>query len=226
MAIIKTLDGIPVRAFGVKYANKAIDLGSFRQGGARRNVVNADGTRSVERLPALASIKMLSPQGNVVWVPIANGLGKPDAEGVYGIKTVQLKKDAGFLPFAICPKRLGLHAHLAAHLAANTTPCSDASEDTPCECIREMERIRRADNVEKMEKLESARKSQIEREIASRDAHTDQLERAVMKIADAVSGETHPTKTTPVQQRASEQENDPPPAMTDVDPDAPKHGKR
>ena len=218
MALIKTLDGIPIRAYGVKYANRAIDLGAFRQGGARRRVVNDDGTASVERLPALASIKMLSPQGHIVWVPVANGLGKPDAEGVYGVKIVQQKKDAGFLPFAVCPKRLGLHAHLAAHLAANTTPCSDASEDNPCECIREMERIRRADNAEKMEKLESARKSQLEREIASRDAHTEQLERAVMKIADAVAGETNPN--------ASGRDADPSTVATDAGQDAPRRGKR
>lgn len=188
MALVKMIDGVPVRAFGVTYANKAIDLGRFAPGGARRAIVRKDGRPGVDRLPAVPSVKMLHPQGHIVWVPVDNGMGRPDPEGIYGIKALQAKKNAGFLPFAVCPKRLGLHRHLAEHLAADTAPCKGESEETPCRCITEMQAIRKVENERKMRDLESARTTQVEREIASRDAHTKQLEHAVMKIADAVAG--------------------------------------
>lgn len=84
-------------------------LKNIGAGAPERKVMRADGVMVTEKLcPIPFSRKMVSPAGDVVTLPLANGFTIRGFKGNdYGVQIWEEKLKAGFIPFDECPVAKG-----------------------------------------------------------------------------------------------------------------------
>lgn len=182
MAQLNQLFRTGVRA----YSREAVDLGKQPIPPTIRTRM-PDGEVRVERIPAALHIKMVHPAGHVVRCVLSGGMGKHEANDPQILQNMQELPELGFIPYGMCPKRLGMHEHLPQSARAGEACTVAVDGKTPisvnacCKCVAATIEYRRTVAAKETNKTEQRYKSNAAQE---RDALARQLE-VTTRILDA-----------------------------------------
>jgi hypothetical protein len=203
------MEELKVRTRVLSFQRDAHDVGKWPRGGPQRPKRDAhgrqlrheDGRAVMERLPSTASVLMLNPNGDEVWLPLQCGSGKPDAEHLDGLwhglsdpffmKMSKEKLKKGFLPMENCPKAFRLQEHFHADFPTedlHTAPCELAANGKPigqydfCKCIIKERELRRKVSAQLTQGINDRYRDKHTLDIESRNAQTDAIVEA-LKVA-------------------------------------------
>ena len=161
---------------------------------------NPDGTVVREKLPTAyfltgnRTIKAVDRAGNVVVIPLFNGMSQnePDNPYMMRLKFEKLHQQ-GFIPVDHCPANESWEVRKSLPDAVkNRPPCSAASNGKPisrehyCGCIDELVRIRRAEQATKMESIEAAWQTEAKKAQAALQEQNRQQAETNARLTDLV----------------------------------------
>jgi len=157
--------------------NRVTDLAKWAP--PTRTVRRPDSELATEKLSPVLTAKMVDLGGNVIGVPITNGMSNRNRDDEYGRKIVGEKirgrprflkgTPGGMIPFGKCPQvdeeltrflPRPLRGRPRCTVSATGLPISDAS---PCACIEELIRIRQEASRVAAEKLEARLEPMIQK---------------------------------------------------------------
>jgi len=173
----------------IRYVEGTVDLAVWAP--PQRLRLSSDGEQVVEKLPTLANMKMLGPSGHVVFVALANGMGRPIPNDPYRNLKLAEKRGLGFLPYGKCPKADGSNDYVA-DKHKDSAPCKLGADghalgiDHPCKCIVEIQRLRREKNGKKMDEIEARHLSAEDRAQGQRERQIEVQARASEKMVEII----------------------------------------
>lgn len=183
-------DDLPFRHYGAKLAGDAIEL---RRGWAppRIQTRTPDGSMVIEIKPSAPCLKMLHPSGTVYELVAGPGAGRRMPDDPQESRILSDKVKLGHLPYGRCPKSLGLHRHLPDGLQ-NGPPCTVSASgkpigpDTPCACVVEVERMRKARQNALTAELEDKYKQNPQKALELAERRADAADQSAAMMANAL----------------------------------------
>jgi len=179
---------LKIKSRAPRYQGAAVDLGVWKPPQQRR--INDDGEVVIEKLPTVASCKMVNPAGAVIYLPLQNGMGRPRPNDPYRLQIAAEKMAKGFVPYGNCPRSLGL-AHLLPKHLRDGSPCKLSADghavddEHCCPCVEALIAARQGKQSAEMTSLEERQRSKADREIELRERQIGALTGAIETLGAA-----------------------------------------